>query len=101
MTTIEKSEVVSDSTIALSLEASKRRKGLIKKADTMYNSVNLATSHRLLRLQAFDKKKDFLQHFGIFGTITAGRGKGKNTFILDTILIDWTKLLLSDKFFLL
>lgn len=86
MTTIKKSEVVSDSTIALSLEASKRRKGLMKKADTMFNSVNLATSHRLLRLQAFDKKKGFLQHFGIFGTITAGRGKGKNTFILDTIL---------------
>lgn len=86
MTTIKKSEVISDSTIALSLEASRRRKILMKKKETMFNSVNLATSQRLLRLQAFDKKKGYLQHFGIFGTITAGRGQGKNTFILDTIL---------------
>ena len=98
MTTIRKSEVISDSTIALSLEASRRRKLLMKKSDTMFKTINLATSQRLLRLQSFDKKKGFLQHFGIFGTITAGRGKGKNNFIVETLLKHvelWLNFILS------
>jgi hypothetical protein len=85
LSTIRKSEVVSDSTAVLSLEASRRRKKLMCDNKTMYQDVCLATFHRLLRLQQFNKSKGYLQHFEILGTITAGRRQGKNTFINDTI----------------
>lgn len=96
LSTIRKSEVISDSTVVLSLEASRRRKNYMRDNVSMYKDVCLATFHRLLRLQKFDKSKGYLQHFEILGTITSGRRKGKNSFINDTIhehIIMWLEFI--------
>jgi len=84
LTTSKTSEVCSDATTALSLEACKRRKEILnseivkkKKGiidnSSINNEVNLATSKKVLRMQQFDKTKGYLQHFGQFAAITAGR----------------------------
>ena len=72
-TTTKNSEVISDATTSLTLEACKRRKERIKNPKTILEDVNLATSQKVLRMQQFDKSKGYLQHFGQFAAITAGR----------------------------
>lgn len=73
LTTIRNSEVCSDATTALTLEACKRRKVLYKNPEFINKEVNLATIKKVLRMQRFDKEKGYLQHFGQFAIITAGR----------------------------
>lgn len=73
LTTTKTSEVCSDATTALTLEACKRRKERIKNPKTIMEDVNLVTSKKVLRMQQFDKSKGYLQHFGQFAAITAGR----------------------------
>ena len=73
LTTMKSSEVCSDATTALTFEACKRRKERIKNPDKILEEVNLATSKKVLRMQQFDKEKGYLQHFGQFAAITAGR----------------------------
>lgn len=80
LTTIRKSEVVSDSTLFLAAEAALMRKNRCKDPELLYTDINLATFHRLLRLQAFDPSKNWSQHFEILGTITTGRRFGHNSF---------------------
>ena len=81
MSTIRNSEIVSDSTTAMALEASLRRKKFMYEKEKMYSVVDLFTFHRILRLQKFDKRKGFLQHFEILGMLSSGRAYGKNSFI--------------------
>ena len=71
--TTKNSEVCSDATTALTLEACKRRKERIKDPQRIMEEVNLATIKKVLRMQQFDKSKGYLQHFGQFAAITAGR----------------------------
>lgn len=73
LSTTKNSEVCSDATTALTLEACKRRKERIKNPKKIMEDVNLATSKKVLRMQQFDKAKGYLQHFGQFAAITAGR----------------------------
>ncbi len=73
LTTIKNSEVCSDATTALTLEACKRRKSLYNKPEFINEEVNLATIKKVLRMQRFDKEKGYLQHFGQFAILTAGR----------------------------
>ncbi len=73
LSTAKNSEVCSDATTALSYEACKKRKSLIKDPDKINTDVNMATIKKVLRMQQFDKSKGYLQHFGQFATITAGR----------------------------
>ncbi|MBQ9934364.1 MAG: hypothetical protein IJO70_00775 [Lachnospiraceae bacterium] len=79
LTTIRKSEVVSDSTLYLALYAATLRKKQCDKGD-IYQELNLSTFHRLLRLQKFEASRKWSQHFEILGTISTGRRKGKNSF---------------------
>jgi len=85
LTTIRKSEVISDSTLTLAVQAAIRRKQQCVSPEGVYADVSFATFHRLLRLQKFDPEKKWSQHFEILGTITTGRRKGKNSFRNDTI----------------
>ena len=73
LSSIKSSEVCSDATTSLTLEACKRRKERIKNPDRIMEDVNLATIKKVLRMQRFDKEKGYLQHFGQFAAITAGR----------------------------
>ena len=73
LTTIKSSEVCSDATTSLTLESCKRRKEKIKNPNTILENVNLATIKKVLRMQQFEKEKGYLQHFGQFAAITAGR----------------------------
>ena len=73
LSTTKTSEVCSDATTALTLEACKRRKERIKNPNRICEDVNLATAKKVLRMQQFDREKGFLQHFGQFAAITAGR----------------------------
>lgn len=73
LTSIKNSEVCSDATTALTLEACKRRKQKINNSKSIMEEVNLATIKKVLRMQQFDAQKGYLQHFGQFAVITAGR----------------------------
>ena len=67
VTTIRNSEVLGDPTIALALEAARRRGS----ADV----VRLCASHRVIRLQPFDVP-GYSPHFRLFALVTAGRDTG-------------------------
>lgn len=73
LSTIRNSEVLADSTIALALECAKRRKIILAQNPRSTKIINLCTSHRLLRLQQFDKKTKFTPHFRLFAICSAGR----------------------------
>ena len=73
LTTTRNSEVCSDATTALTFEACKRRSEIKKNPLDINKEVNLATIKKVLRMQRFDKEKGFLQHFGQFAVLTAGR----------------------------
>lgn len=85
LTTIKNSELISDSTTILALEASSRRKKYMKNDETRYKEVNLSTFHRILRMQHFDKTKGYMQHFDILSMLTAGKVKGKNNYVAEKI----------------
>src|SRR5690606_20953456 len=75
--TVRASELVSDLTNVLALEAaSRRRRSGARKVDT-----HLAANHRLLRGQRFDGA-DQRQHFALFGMVSAGRDRGTLRFEL-------------------
>lgn len=97
LNTIRNVEVTGDPSVALSLECAKRRKidCRLKRGGT---DVNLATSHRPLRLQMFDNDSELTPHFRSFALVSAGRDtEGFNGFELramsDQISI-WIDLLL-------
>jgi hypothetical protein len=67
LTTIRNAEVLADSTIAMAIEAARRRHS--------GELVRLCASTRLIRLQPFEGK-GFSPHFRLFGAVTAGRDVG-------------------------
>ena len=71
-------EVVSDSTNVMALEAAVRRKRLMADGDRN-GIVRLCSTHRLTRAQKFDSPGD-LAHFRVFACITAGRDQGSRLF---------------------
>jgi hypothetical protein len=78
-------EMVGDPTTMLSLEAAVERRKLLD-ADGMNNErIALCTSKRLLRLQPFDRKKGYMQHFKCFGMLTAGRDNDYERFSAETM----------------
>ena len=85
LATIRKSEVISDSTLALAVQAALRRKRQSADPDHAVREVHLAAFHRLLRLQQFDPERHWSQHFEILGLLSTGRHAGKNSLRNDTI----------------
>ena len=71
VTAIRNGEALGDPTIALALEAGRRRRA----ADL----VHLCASHRVIRLQPFDVP-GYSPHFRLFGLVTAGRDTGSFRF---------------------
>ncbi len=85
LSALRRAELVSDSTVVLAAHAASRRKEKMNHPSAMYDTVNLATFHRLLRLQRFAGHPEWTQHFEILGTVTAGRQPGKNHFHQETV----------------
>ncbi|WP_321470633.1 hypothetical protein [uncultured Paludibaculum sp.] len=77
LTTIRNAEVLGDSTIAMALEAARRRRS--------GELVRLCASHRVIRLQPFDVP-GFSPHFRLFGMVTAGRDRGSMLFETDQLV---------------
>jgi hypothetical protein len=71
VTTIRNAEALGDPTIALALEAVRRRPSA--------GVVRLCASHRVIRLQPFDVP-GYSPHFRLFGLVTAGRDTGSFRF---------------------
>jgi hypothetical protein len=71
VTTIRNAEALGDPTIALALEAGRRRRSA--------NVVRLCASHRVIRLQPFDVP-GYSPHFRLFGLLTAGFDMGSFRF---------------------
>jgi hypothetical protein len=72
ISTTRGSEVVSDSTNALALEAALRRKR------NPTQQVDLAACHRVIRAQPFQDERLF-QHFRIFALLSSGRDRGSGS----------------------
>src|SRR5262245_10199972 len=70
VTTMRGSEVVSDPTNVLAIEAASRRRGQARSG-----RVDLAASHRVVRAQAFDGPGLFA-HFKLFALVSSGRDRG-------------------------
>jgi hypothetical protein len=66
-------ELLSDPTIAQTLEAARRRRG------NRARTVKLCSSQRLMRLQPFDNP-GYTRHFRLFSLVTAGRDAGNFSF---------------------
>jgi len=66
LTAIRNAEVLGDPTIALALEAVRRRSG---------GPIRLCASHRVIRLQPFDVP-GYSPHFRLFALVSAGRDTG-------------------------
>lgn len=79
MSTIYNTEVVSDSTNVLTLEAALRRKAHLKQNPKSAEAVHLAASHRLLRTQNYGDPRS-LAHFSTVVLCSAGRDTGNLTF---------------------
>ena len=75
VSTIRNTEVVSDSTNVLALEAAIRRRAHKTAAARSAAVVHLAASHRLLRAQHYDNPK-LSAHFKVFSLCSAGRDRG-------------------------
>ncbi len=71
-TSIRNAEALGDPTIALALEAGRRR-------GRSANLVRVCASHRTIRLQPFDVP-GYSPHFRLFGLVTAGRDTGSFRF---------------------
>jgi len=84
LSTIRNSEVVSDPTVMLALEAAYQRKKILSRDRKSNERVRLATIKRLLRLQPFDPSLGYMQHFNCFGACTAGRETGHEQFVSET-----------------
>lgn len=79
LSTIRNTEVMSDSTNVLALEAASQRRRLLKQNPKSKEVVHLATHHRLLRTQNYGSPKA-LSHFAIFSMCSAGQDEGSLKF---------------------
>jgi hypothetical protein len=77
--TVRNTEVVSDSTNVLALEAALRRRALLAGAPRSSEPVHLAASQRLLRAQNY-RSADLVPHFRLFALCSAGRDLGASRF---------------------
>jgi len=84
LSTIRNTEVVSDSTNVLALEATLRRRALKRDNPRSATPVHLAASHRLLRARKYDDPR-LSSHFRVFSLCSAGRDSGGFRFEADTI----------------
>ena len=84
VTTIRNTEVVSDSTNILALEAAVRRRALKANDARSSQPVHLAASHRLLRGQRYPDPR-WSQHFRVFSLCSGGRDRGGLRFELETL----------------
>jgi len=84
LTTIRNTEVLSDASNILALECTLRRSILIKQKETKNTPVNLACSHRVIRMQPFEGA-NLIQHFRLFSLCSAGKVKSKLEFELENI----------------
>ena len=84
VTAIRNAEVLGDPTIALALEAGRRR--------SSEELVRLCASHRVIRLQPFDVP-GYSPHFRLFALVTAGRDTGSFRFET-THLLEHTRVYL-------
>lgn len=73
-------EVVSDPTNVLALEAARRLRA------TPGQEVHLATCHRCVRAQAVPKVEGFAQHFRIFCLASAGHERKDRAFLVDALV---------------
>lgn len=86
LSTIRNTEVMSDSTNVLALEAASQRRRLLKQNPKSKEVVHLATHHRLLRTQNYGNPKA-LSHFAIFSMCSAGQDEGSLRFELSAAKI--------------
>jgi hypothetical protein len=94
ISTVRGSEVVSDQTNVLALEAAVRRKQAGSKQESR-SAVHLASCHRVLRGQPFDAPGLF-QHFRLFALVSSVRDQGSGTTeaeLLTAHLKFWTEAL--------
>jgi len=82
--TIRNLEVVGDPSMALSIECAKRRESLRTTKEN--TETHLATSHRVLRVQAFPKNSGLMAHFRAFALASSARDvTGFNSFELSAL----------------
>jgi len=84
ISTSRNTEVVSDLTNVLALEAARRRKAHLAKNPRSGECVHLAASHRVIRAQNY-AGSGMLPHFRLFALCSAGRDRGGFAFEIDTI----------------
>jgi hypothetical protein len=84
VSTARNTEVVSDCTNVLALEAALQRRELLTARSGSPETVHLATSHRLLRGQKY-ADPTLATHFSLFGLCSAGRGRGGLRFELEAL----------------
>ena len=82
--TARNTEVVSDSTNLLALEAAVRRRDALRRSAKSTDAVHLAARHRLLRPQLVDAP-DLRAHFALFALVSANRDLGSHRFELEAI----------------
>lgn len=86
LSTIRNTEVLSDSTNVLALEAASRRRQILARNPKSAESVHLAASHRLLRTQYFEGP-NLSSHFSAFALCSAGRDQGNFQFELSALAL--------------
>jgi hypothetical protein len=86
LATIRNTEVVSDSTNVLALEAASRRRALKGSDSRSRTPVHLAAAHRLVRTQRYSDPR-LASHFSVFSLCSAGRDRGSFGFETDSLLL--------------
>ena len=86
LSTSRNTEVLSDSTNVLALEAASRRKRLLAANPKSTERVHLAAGHRLLRTQNYGDSR-FAAHFSLFGLCSAGRSQDSGQFEVETLAL--------------
>jgi hypothetical protein len=84
LSTIRNTEVISDSTNVLALEAAVRRRALRREDARSSQPVHLAAIHRLLRTRVYTDPR-LSAHFKVFSLCSAGRDRGGFDFETETI----------------
>ena len=84
ISTIRNTEVLSDSTNVLALEAAVRRRALKQRTARSGEPVHLAASHRLVRGQRYADPR-LAQHFKVFSLCSAGRDGGGFRFEMEAL----------------
>jgi hypothetical protein len=80
VTTIRNTEVVADVTNVLALECASRRRLLLRSNPQSRERVQLCTSQRVVRGQAYRAAPGVLPHFRLLGLCAAGRDEGSFQF---------------------